>query len=70
MSNLEHLIENGLIALEHYHNYDEWYKYIQKDINWQGNEHISIDDLWTVCQYVVYTHVPLRIDNALEDYGL
>ena len=70
MSNLEHLIENSLIALEHYRNYNEWYEYMQKDVNWQGNEHISIDDLWTICQYVVYTYVPLRIDDALEDYGL
>lgn len=70
MSNLEYLVENGLNALEHYGNYSEWHEYIKKDANWQGNEHISIDDLWMICQYVVYTYLPVRIDDILEDYGL
>lgn len=70
MSNLEHLIENSLNALEHYGSYDKWYECIEKDINWQGNEHISIDDLWVICQYVIYTYTPIKVDEVLEDYGL
>jgi len=70
MSNLEHLIENSLNALERYDSYDKWYECVEKDINWQGNEHISIDDLWTICQYIVYTYTPIKVDEVLKDYGL
>ena len=70
MSNLEHLIENGLHAMEHYDNSNEWYEYMRTDMNWMGNEHISIDELWTICQYIIYTYMPIKIDDVLEDYGL
>ena len=43
---------------------------MQKDANWSGNEHISMDELWTICQYIVYTYMPIKIDDVLEDYGL
>lgn len=53
MSNLEHLLENGLIAMQSMTS-TEWEKQMRKDPNWEGNEHISIDDLWEICQYVIY----------------
>jgi len=70
MSNLEHLIENSLNALEHYGSHDKWYECVEKDINWQGNEHISIDDLWTICQYVVYSYKWKLIDDIENLTGI
>lgn len=58
MSNLEHLIENGLSALKRGVGYEKWLKTIKDDVNWQGNENISIEQLWTICQYVIYTWIP------------
>ena len=58
MSNLEHLIENGLSALKRGVSYEKWLKTMKNDVNWQGNENISIEQLWTICQYVTYTWIP------------
>jgi len=70
MSNLEHLLENSLHAIKYYNNYEDWREYMQKDVNWEDNTHFSIDDLWTISQYIVYTYMPIQIDEVLEDYGL
>ncbi len=56
MSNLEHLIENGLHTLKGVGSKEEWVGIMKKDRNWQGNEHIKISDLWEICQYVIYVH--------------
>lgn len=42
MSNLEHLIENGLCRLEEGKSYREWREIMQQDCNWEGNENIGI----------------------------
>lgn len=55
MSNLEHLIENGLCLLEEGKLCGEWYKLMRKDCNWEGNENITLDNLWEICQYVIFT---------------
>lgn len=55
MSNLEHLIENGINRIDKM-SHDEWIETMKKDCNWQGNEHITMHDLWVICQYVVYVH--------------
>ena len=55
MSNLEHLIENGLCRLEEGKSYREWREIMQQDRNWQGNENITLDSLWEICQYVIFT---------------
>ena len=54
MTNLEHLVENGLVALENGRNYNEWLEQMKKDINWNCCERLTIDDLWEICQYVFY----------------
>ena len=69
MSNLEHLVENGILAMETY-NPKEWYQHMQKDLNWSGNEHITIDDLWTICQYVVYKYKWGLIDDIENRTGI
>lgn len=69
MSNLEHLVENGILAMETY-NPKEWYQHMQKDLNWSGNEHITIDDLWTICQYVVYSYKWGLIDDIENLTGI
>ena len=28
---------------------------LQQDVNWEGNENITLDNLWEICQYVIYT---------------
>lgn len=53
MSNLEHLIENGLSRLSEGRSYREWREIMQSDCNWSSNENITIDNLWEICQYVV-----------------
>lgn len=55
MSNLEHLIENGLCRLDEGKSYEEWHEIMKKDCNWQGNENITLDNLWEICQYVIFT---------------
>lgn len=55
MSNLEHLIENGLCRLDEGKSYREWREIMQEDCNWDGNENITLDNLWEICQYVIYT---------------
>lgn len=55
MSNLEHLIENGLCHLDEGKSYREWREIMQQDCNWEGNENITIDNLWEICQYVIFT---------------
>lgn len=55
MSNLEHLIENGLCRLSEGKSYRDWRKIMQQDCNWEGNENITIDNLWEICQYVIFT---------------
>ena len=54
MSNLEHLIENGLCLLDEGKSYKEWHEFMQQDSNWDGNENITLDTLWEVCQYVIF----------------
>ena len=55
MSNLEHLIENTLMAME-----DDTLccedirERIRNDIN-LPNTSLSVDDVWEICQYVKYT---------------
>lgn len=70
MSNLEHLIENGLSKLEEGCTAEEWRQAMKDDINWLGVEHITIKELWVICQYVMYVYVPTKIDEVLESYGL
>lgn len=57
MSNLEHLIENGLCRLQDGKSYAEWREIMQHDVNWDGNEEmfITVDTLWEICQYVICT---------------
>ena len=55
MSNLEHLVENGLHCLKHCMDYKEWHERMKSDCNWAGNENITLDNLWEICQYVICT---------------
>ena len=56
MSSVEHLIENGLIRVSKKGvTYDSWMKRMEKDTNWEGNVHVTLDELWLICQYVKYT---------------
>ena len=55
MSNLEHLIENTLVAMEDGKLCPEDIrKRIQNDINLSSTS-LSVDDVWEICQYVKYT---------------
>lgn len=55
MSNLEHLIENTLVAMEDDKLCPEDIrKCIQNDINLPATA-LSVDDVWEICQYVKYT---------------
>lgn len=54
MSNLEHLIENGLCHLSEGKSYRKWCELMQQDCNWAGNENITLQNLWEICQYVIF----------------
>ena len=74
MSNLEHLLENGLIKLSRDKlSYEEWMEKTAKDSNWTPWVCINIDDLWEICQYIQYVWVPelqYEIDELKEQlYG-
>lgn len=55
MSNLEHLLENGLCLLKGGASYEKWNERMKMDCNWTGNENITLDNLWEICQYVIYS---------------
>ena len=63
MSNIEHLFENGL-ALMKKKTPDEWREQMAKDVNWNSNIGITLDELWLICQYAIYTYTP----SIIEDY--
>lgn len=63
MSNLEHLVENGLIMMTRCNGYDDWYSHIADDPNWDGVL-VNIEDLWTICQYVIYTWCQMRCEEC------
>ena len=65
MSNLEHLIENGLCNIED--DYHTWRSKMQEDCNWEGNENITIDQLWEICQYVCYVYLPTELCSLKEE---
>lgn len=52
MSCLEHVLENGLMSIEKM-NKHKWMEKMKNDVNLPYTN-ISLDDLWTICQYVVY----------------
>ena len=57
MSNLEHLVENGIKHGAKLISRQLWEQIMKDDPNWPGNENITIDQLWEVCQYVICTYV-------------
>lgn len=61
MSNVEHLVENGLVRLKDGLSYKEWLEATRKDVNWNDNINMTLDELWDICQYVTYTWVPCEL---------
>ena len=57
MSNLKHLIENGLRHIQEGKSYREWCEIMQQDVYWNENEEemLTVDILWEILQYVIYT---------------
>lgn len=45
------------------HGYDDWHDHIKDDPNWDG-VWVSIEDLWIICQYVIYTWCPMRCEEC------
>ena len=57
MTNLEHLVENGLTLIEKPISAVEWYNKMKEDINWEGVD-LTLDQLWEICQYVAFRYKP------------
>lgn len=55
MTNIEHLVENGIYELEHNIPYK---KFLTEDYNNEMLKNVSAtkEELWAICQYIVYTH--------------
>ena len=59
MSNVEHLFENALLALENDYYFGEW-KRIEKDrYNTDGVSEEVIEAIWKLAIYTKYTYEPL-----------
>lgn len=67
MTNLEHLIENGIVAMEKKMTPQDWISHMANDTNWKGNERFTMDDIWEICQYAVYTYRSVVIEDFLDD---
>ena len=72
MSNIEHLIENAIVAMEEKHDYDWWIS------TWQTKAMIKEvksppDEIWQMAQYVYYTYRQSLIwdltDEIEKKYG-
>ena len=57
MSNLEHLIENTLVLMEHNKDleYKKFIQHIQSDVNYDGAG-ITAEQCYEICQYVLYEY--------------
>ena len=60
MSNLEHLIENTMQAIDEGLEVDEIKCRIKDDVNFK-NVNISVDDIWEICQYFRYTYLGAEV---------
>ena len=67
MSNLEHLIENGLVAMVDCDGWNDWYARMKDDTNWRVISGLSEEDLWTICQYVIYSWCPMRCEDCQDN---
>lgn len=69
MSNLEHLFENAIDALDHNKTYDEWVAsemnlnisqvydgFLEGAAKLRDGHMVDLFDIWTLAKYVVYTH--------------
>lgn len=71
MSNLEHLVENGLVALENGCSHEDWIKEIENDLNWNDCLRLTIDDLWEICQYVYFDWIAdLKVEDIKDIYSI
>lgn len=52
MTNIEHLVENGLSLLEENISYSEWRDTMFDDINWNPEISMTLSELWIICQYI------------------
>ena len=52
MSNIEHLVENGLSLLEEDIPYSEWRDIMFDDVNWNPEIGMTLSELWVICQYI------------------
>lgn len=66
MSNIQHLIENGL-GIYSKMSAEEWKEKMLQDPNWQPWIAITIDELYEICSYVENTHVAI-LDEIIDDY--
>lgn len=68
MSNIEHLIENGLSNFGKM-SAEEWEEKMLQDPNWQPWIAITINELYEICSYVKNTHVAI-LNETIEDYEI
>lgn len=66
MSNIQHLIENGL-GIYGKMSAEEWEEKMLQDPNWQPWIAITIDELYEICSYVENTHVAI-LNETIDDY--
>ena len=55
MTNVEHLFETGLNLMKT-KTPVEWMDIMSKNVNWTDEIRISIDELWLICQYTIYSY--------------
>lgn len=52
MTNIEHLVENGLSLLEENISYLEWRDMMFDDVNWSPEIGMTLSELWAICEYI------------------
>ena len=65
MTNIEHLVENGLNLIDK-EEPNQWRAKMQKDVNFKESN-ISINALWEICQYKRYTYLPCKLLNKCDE---
>ena len=66
MSNIEHLVENGLTRLEKKLSYQQWMEETKQDVNWNEHVNMTIEELWEICQYIICVWIPFSEEKWNE----
>ena len=72
MSNLEHLIEGAIIAIEEHIGFDNWTHKASTLAN-HSQVRAPLEEIWEIADYIYYTYRPYieykKEEELIEEYG-